>query len=315
MSISSLRRRLHHGDVDGRKNEHVDISSADALNEPLLGSSHDNGGSEVYDPRRQDLWDDDRKKEQLHWSFLFSNFIAQWAQRLANIIVGSGSIFGRLFPFSLDNQSNPVYLSPLQEERLNTLRRRLQIPFDGSRIEHQDALRQLWRLAYPTREIPPLKSELWKEMGWQGTDPSTDFRGGGLISLENLIFFARNYPKSFQMLLNKVQGQRSDWEYPFAVAGINISFMLVQMLDLQSSVPSSKSGIRFLELLGRDENAFDHLYCVAFRLLDAQWLVKRASYMEFNEVMKSTRTQLERELVLEDVLAVKDLPSYTMLDE
>jgi len=91
--------------------------------------------------------------------------------------------------------------------------------------------------------------------------------------------------------------------------------MLVQMLDLKSSVPSSKYGIRFLELLGRDENAFDHLYCVAFRLLDAQWLVKRASYMEFNEVLKSTRTQLERELVLDDVLEVKDLPSYTMLDE
>jgi hypothetical protein len=35
----------------------------------------------------------------------------------------------------------------------------------------------------------------------------------------------------------------------------------------------------------------------------------------YQEVMKSTRTQLERELVLEDVLAVKDLPSYTMLDK
>ncbi|KAF0909732.1 hypothetical protein E2562_000062 [Oryza meyeriana var. granulata] len=234
----------------------------------------------------------------------------------ANIIVSSGSLFGRLFPFSMDSQnSSPVYLSPLQEDRLNTLRSRLQIPFDGSRIEHQDALRQLWRLAYPNRDIPPLQSELWKEMGWQGTDPSTDFRGGGFISLENLIFFARNYPGSFQALLNKVQGQRADWEYPFAVAGINISFVLIQMLDLQSSVPSSKSGVRFVELLGRDENAFDHLYCVAFRLLDAQWLVKRASYMEFNEVLKSTRTQLERELVLEDVLEVKDLPSYTMLDK
>jgi hypothetical protein len=43
-----------------------------------------------------------------------------------------------------------------------------------------------------------------------------------------------------------------------------------------------KSGIRFLELLGRDEHGFDYLHCVAFRLLDAQWLVKRASYMEFN---------------------------------
>ncbi|KAF2312641.1 hypothetical protein GH714_039353 [Hevea brasiliensis] len=34
----------------------------------------------------------------------------------------------------------------------------------------------------------------WKEMGWQGKDPSTDFRVGGFISLENLIF-ARNFPQ------------------------------------------------------------------------------------------------------------------------
>lgn len=48
MSMTNLRRRLHHGDVDGRKNEHVDISSVDSLNEPLLGkSSSDTGGSEV----------------------------------------------------------------------------------------------------------------------------------------------------------------------------------------------------------------------------------------------------------------------------
>jgi hypothetical protein len=39
----------------------------------------------VYDPRRQDLWDDGRKKEQLHWSFLFSTLIAQWAQWLGNV--------------------------------------------------------------------------------------------------------------------------------------------------------------------------------------------------------------------------------------
>jgi hypothetical protein len=49
-----------------------------------------------------------------------------------------------------------------------------------------------------------------------------------------------------------------------------------------AAVPSSKCGFCFLELLGRDENAFDRLYCVAFPLLDAQWLVKHASYMEFN---------------------------------
>ncbi|URE36096.1 ELMO/CED-12 family [Musa troglodytarum] len=199
------------------------------------------------------------------------------------------------------------------EERYRNLRLRMEVQFDGSRLDHQDALKQLWRLAYPNREVPPLKSELWKEMGWQGCDPSTDFRGGGYISLENLIFFAKNYPNSFQTLLHKTEGSRADWEYPFAIAGVNISFMLIQMLDLQSVLPSSKAGVRFLELLGEDEKAFDNLYCIAFRMLDAQWLAKRASYMEFNEVLKSTRNQLERELALEDIASVKDLPAYNML--
>nr|CAB3489794.1 unnamed protein product [Digitaria exilis] len=62
-------------------------------------------------------------------------------------------------------------------------------------------------------------------MGWQGRDPSTDFRGAGFISLENLLFFAKT----------------------------------------------------------------------------------------FSEVLKSTRTQLERELVLDDVMRIEDMPSYNLL--
>nr|CAB3462937.1 unnamed protein product [Digitaria exilis] len=64
-------------------------------------------------------------------------------------------------------------------------------------VETTDALKELWRLAYPNRQLPPLKSDLWKEMGWQNSDPSTDFRAGGFMSLENLIYFARNYPVCF----------------------------------------------------------------------------------------------------------------------
>lgn len=89
--------------------------------------------------------------------------------------------------------------------------------------------------------------------------------------------------------------------------------MLVQMLDLQSGKPSSSAGIRFLELLEHDEMAFDNLFCVAFQLMDAQWLAKRASYMDFNDVLKSTRSQLERELELEDTSSVKELPAYNLL--
>uniref|UniRef100_A0A453CKF5 ELMO domain-containing protein n=2 Tax=Aegilops tauschii subsp. strangulata TaxID=200361 RepID=A0A453CKF5_AEGTS len=86
-------------------------------------------------------------------------------------------------------------------------------------------------------------------MGWQGKDPSTDFRGGGFISLENLLYFAKNYPKSFEELLCKQNGDRALWEYPFAVAGVNITFMLIQMLDLQAAKPRSLIGAVFLNLL------------------------------------------------------------------
>lgn len=317
MTSKTLRRRLHHGDVDGKTHEHLEASSSDGLNEPLLGN-YECSDRHSEECTLEELWDDERRKEQLHWTFLFSQLIAQWARWLANIVLGSGSFIGRFLTFPAATQNGQTRLlapplTPVQEVRLRYLRQRLEVPFDGSRVEHQDALKQLWRLAYPDRELPPLKSELWKEMGWQGPDPSTDFRGGGFISLENLIFFAQQYPESFQRLLHKQDGTRAEWEYPFAVAGINISFVLAQMLDLQSAKPTSLAGIRFLELLQEDEMAFDNLYCVAFQMMDAQWLAKRASYMEFNDVMKSTTTQLERELALEDVSTVKDLPAYNLL--
>lgn len=57
------------------------------------------------------------------------------------------------------------------------------------------------------------------------------------LELQDSFFTNRAYLKAtFNRLLLKQGGERSKWEYPFAVAGINVSFMLIQMLDLQSGV-------------------------------------------------------------------------------
>ena len=89
----------------------------------------------------------------------------------------------------------------------------------------QETLRALWYAAFPNSDLDGLISDQWKDMGWQGSDPSTDFRsflqtlfflhpcfrialldyvmpyflvfqhrGGGYLSLENLLFFAKRYP-------------------------------------------------------------------------------------------------------------------------
>ncbi|XP_039048336.1 ELMO domain-containing protein B-like isoform X3 [Hibiscus syriacus] len=236
----------------------------------------------------------------------------------AEVVAGSAAWLGRglscVCAQRREGDARPsVDLTPSEEECLQRLQKRIDIAYDSSILEHQEALRALWNAAFPEEELRGLISEQWKEMGWQGEDPSTDFRGGGFISLENLLFFAREFPKSFMDLLWKQEGNRSAWGYPFAVAGVNITFMLIQMLDLEAVKPRTMVGAIFLEFLSEDKSAFDLLYCIAFKLMDQQWLVMRASYMDFNTVMKATRRQLEKELLLEDITRLEDLPSYSLL--
>ncbi|XP_028771950.1 ELMO domain-containing protein A isoform X2 [Neltuma alba] len=206
-----------------------------------------------------------------------------------------------------------ISLTPLQEERLRRLKHRMKVYFDASRPDHQEALRALWCATFPGQELRGLISDQWKEMGWQGRDPSTDFRGAGFISLENLLFFAKTFSTSFQRLLKK-QGERgASWEYPFAVAGVNITFMIMQMLDLDAIKPRSFVRPIFLQMLSENEWAFDLLYCVAFVVMDKLWLDRNATYMEFNDILKCTRVQLEKELLMDDVLRIEDMPSYSLL--
>jgi hypothetical protein len=72
--------------------------------------------------------------------------------------------------------------------------------YDASRPDHQDALRALWSATYPDEKLQDLISDQWKNMGWQGKDPSTDFRGAGFISLENLLFFAKTFSVNLTLI-------------------------------------------------------------------------------------------------------------------
>eukprot|EP00249_Psilotum_nudum_P016702 c25954_g1_i2 orf=327-1235(+) len=295
-SSGTLRRRIFHDDVGGKRYERIDSSgSGGDLDEPLLSHDYDSPRRSLHFDEDEDDWMDKKRKEEFAWTQIFTRLLAQWVHFIATFLIGSGSwagnvLFRAVTRQQLNEESVAIDLSPIQQERLQSLQQRVAIPFDGTCLEHQ-----------------------WKDMGWQGRDPSTDFRGGGFISLENLLFLAKKYPHSFQRLLHKHEGKRSEWEYPFAIAGINISFMLIQMLDLRSDKPSSLPAVNFLKMLAVDEMAFNRLFCVAFELMDAHWLAMRASYMEFNAVLKATQLQLERELSLDDAGQLEDLPAYNLL--
>uniref|UniRef100_A0A0E0BNB3 ELMO domain-containing protein n=1 Tax=Oryza glumipatula TaxID=40148 RepID=A0A0E0BNB3_9ORYZ len=276
-------------DID-RSEKQMETIIPDSVREPLLGNRTHESKSDRHEPNMQpNLWDG-KGQERLGWMHIISTFIAQSVRKIGNALSQFGPLLAKFFSRSCashgshDEQAVLLDLSPLQEERLRFLRQRLNVPFDSSSVKHQDALKELWRLAYPSRQLPPLKSDLWKEMGWQNSDPATDFRAGGFMSLENLIYFARNYPDSFHSLLHKADGKMG-----------------------------TKVSSQFVQLLREDEMAFDNLFCMAFQMLDAQWLTRQASYMEFNEVLKSMRIQLEQELTIGSISCVQEMPSFRLL--
>ncbi|XP_017615470.1 uncharacterized protein LOC108460476 isoform X3 [Gossypium arboreum] len=185
----------------------------------------------------------------------------------AEVVAGSAAWLGRglscVCAQRRESDARPSFdLTPSEEECLQRLQNRIDIAYDSSIPEHQEALRALWNAVFPEEELHGLISEQWKEMGWQGKDPSTDFRGGGFISLENLLFFARHFPKSFKDLLWKQEGDRSAWEYPFAVAGVNITFMLIQMLDLEAVKPRTMVGAIFLKFLSANGSSMACYACI-----------------------------------------------------
>uniref|UniRef100_A0A0D9XWG4 ELMO domain-containing protein n=1 Tax=Leersia perrieri TaxID=77586 RepID=A0A0D9XWG4_9ORYZ len=116
-------------------------------------------------------------------------------------------------------------------------------------------------------------------------------------------------PMNVVGLLHKADGKRAEWEYPFAVAG-NYSLYLFHFFVGKMT---TKASSQFVQQLTEDEMAFDNLFCVAFQMLDAQWLTRQASYMEFNDVLKSTRIQLEQELSIGRISTVKEMPSFRLL--
>lgn len=52
-----------------------------------------------------------------------------------------------------------------------------QIHYDGSDLDHEKKLLKLWHLLMPDEPLENRISKQWQDIGFQGDNPSTDFRG------------------------------------------------------------------------------------------------------------------------------------------
>lgn len=60
------------------------------------------------------------------------------------------------------------------------------MPYDSQNQHHEELLMNIWMRLRPDRKLEARKTAQSVEIGFQGKDPATDFRGAGFLGLFNL---------------------------------------------------------------------------------------------------------------------------------
>ncbi|CDW52288.1 ELMO CED12 domain containing protein [Trichuris trichiura] len=161
------------------------------------------------------------------------------------------------------------------------------ISFDRHNGDHRQELFRLYASLKPG-EACQLVDNRWQDIGFQGHDPSTDFRGMGILGLKQLLFLCKHYPMwSARMYSFSVH---PSFGYPFAIVGINMTSLLCDLLK-EGHLKSYFYSLKARELTMEQ---FHVAYCECFHRFDRRWKTcKPPDIMHFGSV----RNQLKLEIV------------------
>jgi len=243
---------------------------------------------------------------------------------LLQLVNASWNYFWSSLYYIYPNLQTQPELDETARSRMQAFQLYISVPYDSTNSNHESLLLQLWKLSYPNVALRSRISSEWKKLGFQGTDPSTDFRGGGVFSLNNLLYFAEHYPQKYEKFL---RGSHHKESYPFAITGMNITMLLMGILGFGMIKKDVKiqSKANFAQLLFistdqieldaerktepnselRKKKPFEELYCICFDMFDEEWVGVQASYMDFPKVIATTRSKIEIMLQSTDIQSMR----------
>ncbi|XP_062622101.1 ELMO domain-containing protein 2-like, partial [Saccostrea cucullata] len=131
--------------------------------------------------------------------------------------------------------------------------------------EHEEKLMQLWKILMPDEKLESRKSKQWSIIGFQGEDPMTDFRGMGILGLNQLLYFAIQYSDQCKHLLSR--SHHPKYGYSFAIVGINLTNMVYKALV------SGSLRTHFYNVIDGAPRVqdFHEVYCHVFWEFDQFW--------------------------------------------
>lgn len=183
--------------------------------------------------------------------------------------------------------------------------------FDPANQYHSYLLTELWNSLKPDRTHDfGFISQEWMELGFQGPDPSTDFRSMGILSLMQLVHFSKNRNQAARMILSKFTENSSKY-FPFAVIGVNITRFILDLVDefrihrilLQNLGHTVSGDLNNYEVAPSDDlvciefglTVIHDFYCVVFEEFYLQWVVTNPeNVMLFSSIFDQVKEKIRR---------------------
>ncbi|XP_071077579.1 ELMO domain-containing protein 1 isoform X1 [Desmodus rotundus] len=189
-------------------------------------------------------------------------------------------------------------------------------PYDSDNPQHEEMLLKLWQFLKPNTPLESRISKQWCEIGFQGDDPKTDFRGMGLLGLYNLQYFAERDSTAAQQVLSDSlhpkcrditkeeisKFSKAEWEqkrmdkaigYSFAIVGINITDLTYNLLV------SGALKTHFYNIAPEAPTLshFQQTFCYLMHEFHKFWIEEDPiDIMEFNRVREKFRKRIIKQL-------------------
>jgi hypothetical protein len=173
------------------------------------------------------------------------------------------------------------------------------IKYDKDNSVHEKLLMQVWE---QLSDVPlkQRKSKQWQDIGFQGDDPSTDFRGSGLLGLHDLNYFGKKYTSIARSVL-EASKDKVAW-YTYAIVGINLTALAVDLLKHRHLQ-------YFLFRYGTSMDIYHEFYCCLFYEFNKFWHAQtpKPTIMDFEQQLQRFRAHVEELLLTRRVVLLEEL--------
>lgn len=132
---------------------------------------------------------------------------------------------------SVNQQQESFISSTIIFDNLNELESKIISTFDDSNAYHSMLLKDLFTILFPSENYER-ECLTWKQAGFQKPDPILDLKTSGILSLYCMLNLGKMYyNKTIQMVNENKTNTKNN--YPFAIVGVNLTLLLIEVFHLR----------------------------------------------------------------------------------